>query len=132
VRLSSPKEFMLADKPIYSGNYTGLWADATLGSLQISAIIYDDYSGILFYTKNYLPCCGGISDAVITMSVNGTAISSFHFSQYLGDYKGGHCVTTADATGNFLDDINLVLNAFPFTDCDGSRQVDTFKLTRAN
>ena len=130
IRLSDPRGFTLMDRPIYAGSYVGVWVDTKLGSLPISLSLDNNYKGTLFYTNTFHACCGGGSDAIVTMVVNETAITSFHFDQYLGSYKGGHCEATVEATGNFSDDIRLILGNFPFSDCDGSRTVTTFSLTR--
>lgn len=125
-------EFTLADKPIYAGDYIGTWED--LGppgpaKFPMSLSIANDYSGKMFYANaNFRPFGSGTQDATTTMTVDGTVISSFNLNQLIGDYMGG-CSASKTLTGNFEDDLNLVLNTFEWSDCDGTRQVK-LKFTR--
>lgn len=123
VNVSSPKDFKLANKPVYEGDYVGTWNDDIIKDLRFSLRIADDYTGSIFYTDNFMGCCGPIPDATLIMKVSGSTIDSFSFDQYILDYPagtGGHCPAQVNTKGRFKDDIELSLDSFPFSDCDGA------------
>lgn len=125
-QLSASKVFTLEDKPIYAGDYVGTWQD--LGppgpaTFPMSLRIVEDYSGKMFYANSsFTPFGSGTQDATTTMQVNGTVITSFVLNQFILGYNGG-CSATKTLTGNFNDDVNLVLDTFSWADCDGTRDV---------
>jgi hypothetical protein len=125
-QLSGPKNFVLADKPIYAGNYIGTWED--LGppgpaKFPMSLRINDDYTGEMFYANaTFTPFGGGSEDATCLMEVDGTTITSFALNQFIEGYNGG-CPANEILTGQFIDDINLNLATFSWADCDGTRDV---------
>jgi hypothetical protein len=132
LQLTEGKAFTLADAPQYAGDYIGTWED--LGppgpaKFPMSLKIANDYSGKMFYANaNFKPFGSGAQDATTTMTVNGTALSAFNLNQFIEGYNGG-CVASKTLTGNFEDDLNLVLDTFEWSDCDGTRQVK-LKFTR--
>ncbi len=123
---------------VYAGDYVGTWTDG-IGSFPFSLrISAGDSSGKIWYSPNFTSCCGGgtSEDVNFKMTVNGNAITAFNMEQYLVDYPqgtGGHCPTTATATGSFSFEAGksvLSLNPFEFSDCDGSRTVTVFRVTK--
>lgn len=130
-RLSAPRDLTLKDRPVYAGKYVGLWTDG-LGSFDFSIRISDDYTGKMYYTNNFRGCCGPTQDATFVMQVEGSTITSFAIDQYLVAYPsaGDHCPTKASSEGSFTDEITLVLAPFRFSDCDGDRTVNAFRLVR--
>ena len=128
VSLSKSKFLLLKNKPIYAGDYVGIWRDQKISNLKISITIADDYTGSIYYTDKFAACCAGQQDGLLVMKVNGNIIESFDYDQYLGNYPagtGGHCPTKVSATGQFKDDIELSLDPFPFSDCDGAGRTVT-------
>ena len=124
--------------PVYAGSYVGTWTDG-IGSFPFSLQISEgDSIGKIWYSPNFMSCCGGGSteDVNFTMTVEGSTITAFNMVQYLVDYpqgSGDHCPTTATATGSFSIEAGkrvLSLDPFQFSDCDGSRTVTVFKLTK--
>lgn len=132
--LSAPKNLRLSSQSKYSGKYLGVWNDQLIKNLLISMIIFDDNTGRLYYTKGFSPCCGGSQDATFEMTDNADATTSFSFNQYLGNYPpgtGGHCEALMSTLGSLKDEKLLLLNSFPFSDCDGGgRTVVISSLTR--
>ena len=130
--LSPPKEITLKNKPVYAGNYSGLWNDALFPNFAVTMRLNDDYTGVIFYSNNFTTCCpaGGASDASATFVINGNTITSFTALQYLGDYKGGHCPATYKATGTITDEITLSVSNLTGTDCDGNHAPGTIVFTR--
>ena len=133
ISISNPIDYLpSADSP-FSGRYTGVWSDELIPSLNVSLIIFEDFTGRLYYTGAFRPCCGGTEDAKLEMQLNDTGTATFNFNQFLGDYPrgtGGHCVTQMSTIGK-LDDNVLILESFPFSDCDGGgRTVEISSLTR--
>lgn len=123
---------------VYAGDYVGTWTDG-IGSFPFSLRISDgDSTGQIWYSPNFMSCCGGgtSEDVNFKMTVDGSTITAFNMEQYLVDYPqgtGGHCQTTAIATGSFSFEAGkrvLTLNPFEFSDCDGTRTVTFFKLTK--
>lgn len=135
IGISAGKKFALADKPVYAGDYVGVWEDLGPpgpGKFAMSMRIADNYSGKMFYANaDFKPFGSGSQDALVTMTVNGTEISAFVLDQLIENYPNDPtgCAATKSLTGNFEDDINLVLDTFVWSDCDGSRQVK-LKFTR--
>jgi hypothetical protein len=125
-QLSEAKELVLSDKPVFAGDYIGTWED--LGPpgpaiFPMSLRIADDYSGKMYYANaTFTPFGSGIQDAITSMSVTGTTITSFTLDQLIGGYMSG-CAANKTLTGDFNDDINLVLDTFSWSDCDGTRNV---------
>lgn len=127
------------DPPVhyeFAGEYVGTWTDA-IGSFQFSLKVDSgDTTGQIWYSPAFSSCCGGGSspDALFTMTVQGTTITSFSMTQYLADYPqgtGGHCPTTATATGSLVNNGTVFrLDPFFFSDCDGARTVTTFQLSK--
>lgn len=130
--LSKPLSFTLQNKPIYSGEYKGIWNDAIAKDFGVTMRLFDDYSGVLYYTTDFTTCCprGGTSDATVKFVFNGTTITSFVANQRLGNYKGGNCEATYNATGSVTDEITLMLTNLTGTDCDGDHAPGTVKFTR--
>jgi hypothetical protein len=89
----------------------------------MSLHIADDYSGRMFYANDtFKPYGAGTQDALTTMNISGTSISSFTLNQFIEGYKGG-CPANKNLTGHFNDDIELVFETFEWADCDGKRNV---------
>jgi hypothetical protein len=132
LQISNGKEFTLSDVSIYSGDYTGTWQDlGPPGPAQfpMSMRIAADYTGRMFYANaNFAPFGSGAQDALVTLTVNGSIITSFVLNQFISGYNGG-CSANKTLTGHFDDDINLVLDTFSWADCDGTRDV-VLKFTR--
>jgi hypothetical protein len=132
--LSAPKNLRLSSQSKYSGKYLGVWNDQLIKNLLISMIIFDDNTGRLYYTKSFSPCCGGSQDATFEMKENADLTMLFSFNQFLGNYPpgtGGHCEALMSTQGILKDEKLLVLNSFPFSDCDGGgRTVVISGLTR--
>jgi len=132
--LSAPKTIRLSSQSKYSGKYLGVWNDQLIKNLLISMIIFDDNTGRLYYTKSFSPCCGGSQDATFDTTENADATILFNFKQFLGNYPpgtGGHCEALMSTQGSLKDEKLLLLNSFPFSDCDGGgRTVVISGLTR--
>ena len=114
-------DFELTSESQFAGKYTGTWVDEKIKNLGISMIVLDDNTGRLFYTKGFRPCCGGTEDATLEMTIKPDGAAQFIFNQYLGDYPPGtgqHCSANMSTNGR-LDGNTLILNSFPFSDCDG-------------
>jgi len=133
ISLPPAVEFALTSESAFTGKYVGVWSDEKIKSLGISLIIFDDKTGRLYYTKGFKPCCGGTEDATLKMKINMDGTAMLDFEQYLGNYPpgtGGHCTARMSTTGK-LDGNILLLNSFPFSDCDGGgRTVQISNLTR--
>ena len=125
VNLSKPAFILLKNKPIYAGDYIGIWRDQKISNLKFSMRILDDYSGFIYYTDQFLGCCGPTPDGTLILQINGSIVESFDLNQYLVLYKGGHCPTKVNTKGQFKDDIELSLDPFPFSDCDGAGRTVT-------
>jgi hypothetical protein len=133
ISITSPKEFKLLNRPIYAGNYLGSWRD--LGppgpaNTPTTLRINDDYTGQMFFSDDFQSFGFNAQDEIVEMSVNGNVISSFKLQQNIGGYSGNPpkaglsgCPASGVLTGNFEDDINLKLNQFSWSDCDGTRGV---------
>ena len=132
LQVSVAKEFTLSDVSVFSGNYVGTWQDlGPPGPAQfpMSMRMAADYSGSMFYANaNYTPFGSGAQDALVSMTVNESMITSFVLTQFILGYNGG-CSASKTLTGHFDDDINLVLDTFSWADCDGTRDV-VLKFTR--
>lgn len=135
-QLSASKDFTLANKPIYAGDYVGTWEDLGPpgpGNFPVSLRIADSYASQMFYTPNFVPYGRGTSlqDVTATLVVTGTTFS-FVANQFIDKYIGGGAFTTGNTggcpasktlTGVVQDDINLVFDTFSWADCDGTRDV---------
>lgn len=132
VFLSNSTTIKLADKPIYSGSYSGVWNDALFSNFKVTMILYDDYSGVVYYSSNFTTCCpsGGSSDATVQFIIDGKTISSFKAMQFLGSYKGGNCAATYTAQGEVTDEITLSLTNLAGKDCDGDHAPGRVVFTR--
>ncbi|MBL7865087.1 MAG: hypothetical protein JNK10_09440 [Cyclobacteriaceae bacterium] len=125
-QLSSPRDISLRDSPIYAGKYVGTWED--LGppgpaKFGMSLIIAEDYSGRMFYANTkYVPYGQGAQDALTTMQVEGTIVTAFVLDQFISGYNGG-CPAKKTLQGNYVNDLELVLDTFSWADCDGIRDV---------
>ncbi len=130
ISISGSKEFKLQNRSIYAGNYLGNWND--LGppgpaNTKTTLKIKDDYTGQMFFSADFHAFGFNAQDEIVEMIVNGTVISSFKLQQNIGGYSGkfgpSGCPANGVLSGNFEDDINLVLDQFGWSDCDGSRAV---------
>jgi hypothetical protein len=128
--LSKPVSFILKNKPIYAGDYKGVWNDALFKNFEVTMKLLEDYTGEIYYSNSFKACCGGISDGSVQVVFNATTITSFVVNQFLGDYKGGHCPATYTAKGTVSDDIILLITDLTGSDCDGNHTPGTIKLTR--
>lgn len=132
VFLSAGTAITLKNKPIYAGNYTGVWNDALFKNFAVSMKLNDDYLGEVFYSANFTVCCppGNKEDGIAKFVFSGTTITSFSLKQYLGNYKNGHCEATYTADGSVSDDIVLSLKNLQGIDCDGNHAPGTVVFTR--
>lgn len=130
ISISEPKEFKLQNRPIYAGKYLGSWRD--LGppgpaNTPTTLIINDDYTGQIFFSDDFSSFGFNAEDEIVDMSVSGNVISSFRLKQNIGGYKGkfgpSGCPASGVLSGSFEDNINLTLNQFTWSDCDGTRGV---------
>ncbi len=141
-QLSGAKNFILADKPIYAGDYVGTWEDLGPpgpGTFPVTLRVAENYSAQMFYTPNFAPYGHGpgLQDVSATLEITGSTFS-FDANQFIDKYIGGGAFTTGGSggcpatkvlTGVIQDDINLVFDIFNWSDCDGTRNVQ-LKFTR--
>lgn len=130
--LSNSLNITLKDKPIYAGEYKGVWNDKLFSNFKVSMILHDDYTGDIFYSENFITCCpaGEKNDAAAKFVINGTTISSFEAKQFLPNYAADGCPATYTATGTIPNEITLSLTGLEGTDCDGNHAPGTVVFTR--
>jgi hypothetical protein len=130
--LSNSLNITLKDKPIYAGQYKGVWNDKIFPNFKVSMILHDDYTGDIFYSENYVTCCpaGEKNDAAAKFVISGTTITSFEAKQFLPNYAADGCPATYTATGTIPNEITLSLTGLAGTDCDGNHAPGTIVFTR--
>jgi hypothetical protein len=123
----------LTDGHIFAGRYSGTWDDNIYSDFGISTVLTDrgnSVSGSFYYSSNYIACCGGPDDGMITLRFDeSNNITSFIYNQTLDSFMGGACPGTYSGAGIVTDFINLQID-FEGDDCEGPHTGGKIKLKR--